>query len=1408
MKTILQALCMLMLGAGSLYAQTSVQEAVQNFTSQTGATATIDKATGSLSFLKFPSQVPFQSNGANATEKSVNFFRDHGQLLGMRASVDDFRFVEDKTGGFGLETVTMQQTYRGVPVFDGVIKFHFAGNLGLTSLNGNYVADIKVDPVPVLPQGEAERLAIAYIGAAGEKPIDNPLRAHKSTIYIFQKGLAQGYKGASYLVYEVEVRNDADVREFLYIDAHNGRLIEQFTGTHSINRTLYENSITPSNIRWKEGDAFPGTLDVWQRSEVETSAFIYNLMKNSFGRISYDGNDAPMITVNNSPGIQCPNATWNGVSANYCTGIASDDVVAHEWAHAYTEYTSGLIYAWQAGAMNEAYSDIWGETVDILDNYMDEGENVNQVRTGCGSSTRWQLAEKTTSFGGALRDMWNPTCLGDPGKVSDPEYYCANGDNGGVHINSGVLNHAYALLVDGGNYNGQNITGIGLTKAAHIFWLAQSEYMTRTTDFAAQADLLEAAADFLEGKPLTSLTTGTAPAGVSGESIDGSDIEQLSKVIAAVELRRETSCGFQTMFTPAPPLCEGARSGLAFLHEGFENGLGAFTTGFTTASSTFETRQWSQADGPENHGKAAYAIDFPGGDCSGPSQEGIIWLRSPDIQIPAGTAGNINLAFDHYVSVEPSYDGGNVKYSVNGGPWILVPASAFMANPYNDVLSKYVSQTVVATNPLAGEPAFSGTDDGTLSGTWGQSQVDLSSLGVEAGDVVRLSWEFGTDQCNGYDGWYVDDVSVYSCAVTPAVHFASEGTTVSEGEAVSTSACLDYVDKKIFVGIDVAPSAPVTVTFKNPGGTAKNGFTGDYTISPASVTLQAGALSADLTVRVYNDAYVEGTETVDVSYTLNANGGNAYAAVEQQVFSLTIADDDLPPGNYTEELLSANFNTTQQGFKVINGGTSRNSWTRVAPSSQTLDPAGRPFFRVTGNDVIRNDHVSDEILESPPINTLGKKNMVLSFYQGWLPYQDGVPESGMVDIWDGQQWHNVMTINEASGSLGNIFNGTPDIRNIPIPDQYANVSMKIRFHYIARLAFHWAVDNIKLTASNSTDIQSAVSAGNGAREYLGPNETAVFYDPGTSNLIAKIKNLSDHDYGCTTVQVDHAGTDEMPWVKDFSITKKTFKVTPTINNPNGQYEITLYYKKSELPNFNGSDITSMGKSAGSIGPENTAATSFAEVQVSSAFNTDLAYTSTFNSGFSGFGLSNAPPAGSLPVTLIELTGERTPEGNLLKWRTASETDNDHFIIEKTYDGRVFEEIGKVTGRGTTTITTSYRFTDPLVNLNTAYYRLKQVDVDGTFAYSRIISISSDEKPEVKFFPNPVQSDLVVQMPEKGFKSYEVKVIDTRGRAVISTQKAKRNDGTLTLDMQKLPSGVYQVIITAAGLNYSIPVVKL
>ena len=167
-------------------------------------------------------------------------------------------------------------------------------------------------------------------------------------------------------------------------------------------------------------------------------------------------------------------------------------------------------------------------------------------------------------FVGALRDMYNPDVLRQSGQGLDAQYTCATSrDSGGVHTNSGVPNHGYALIVDGGTYNGQSITGIGLTKAAHIYYRAQSVYQGPASDFADHADAIEQSCTDLTGANLASLTTG-AP---SGEVITAFDCAQVTKAVAAVELRTPPSqCNFAPLLAKSPPpLCTSGTATVAAL---------------------------------------------------------------------------------------------------------------------------------------------------------------------------------------------------------------------------------------------------------------------------------------------------------------------------------------------------------------------------------------------------------------------------------------------------------------------------------------------------------------------------------------------------------------------------------------------------------------------------------------------------------------------------------------------------------------------------------------------------------------------------------------------------------------------------------------------------------------------------
>ncbi|MCB0446908.1 MAG: M4 family metallopeptidase [Gelidibacter sp.] len=754
------------------------QKTIAKLKADSNAIITIDKNSGLAEFVRFPVGNAMSLNGNTLQEKVNSFLQTYKSIFNIESVDESLFFKTIKTDNYGLEHVILEQKYKDVPVFDGELRFHFNIQKQLTAINGNYISGIKkINQVPTLSKQQAEAYALNFISKQDINHSKAPLKINKNTLYVFAKGLIQGQIVSHHLVYEVEVRNDLDVREFVFIDAHTGALVEQFTGiAHAIDRKVYENNT--GNLVWQEGNALPGALTIWQRNEVIASGHVYDFFKNAFGFISYDGVDGTMRTINNNPNISCPNASWNGFSANYCDGTASDDVIAHEWGHAYTEYNSGLIYAFQSGAINESYSDIWGETIDILNNYEDSGENL-AIRTNANcNSTRWKIGEDASAFGGAIRDMWNPVCNGDPGKVSDTQYACGNGDSGGVHTNSGVPNHAYALLVDGGSYNSLIVNSIGFVKAAHIFWRAQNVYLTSTSDFANLADALEAACADLVGVNLQGLSTTNSPAGPSGQIITVSDCQSVSTAITAVELRIDpVACGYTPILGPTPRLCDAATSNPLF-YEDWENGLGAWTVSqLPTNAATWTPRDWTlNSSLPDNRtGTAMFGIDPINGNCTSDLQNGIIRLQSRVINIPNINTGSFTMVFSHYVETEKLWDGGNIKYSLNGGPWLLLPNSAFTSNGYNSPLNSTIQGN---DNPMQGQASFTGTDGGSLTGSWGKSVVDLSSIGVTANSTLQLRWELGTDGCNGARGWFLDDIVIFNCSATLSV---SESDYLDQG---------------------------------------------------------------------------------------------------------------------------------------------------------------------------------------------------------------------------------------------------------------------------------------------------------------------------------------------------------------------------------------------------------------------------------------------------------------------------------------------------------------------------------------------------------------------------------------------------------------------------------------------------
>ena len=175
----------------------------------------------------------------------------------------------------------------------------------------------------------------------------------------------------------------------------------------------------------------------------------------------------------------------------------------------------------------------------------------------------------------------------------------------------------------------------------------------------------------------------------------------------------------------------------------------------------------------------------------------------------------------------------------------------------------------------------------------------------------------------------------------------------------------------------------------------------------------------------------------------------------------------------------------------------------------------------------------------------------------------------------------------------------------------------------------------------------------------------------------------------------------------------------------------------------------------------------------------------------------------LPVELSAFKGAASSTGIALSWNTASEKNNDFFSIQHSTDGRNFESAGYVKGNGTTSSAHSYSFNhnNPVAGKN--YYRLKQVDLDGTTAYSSVIVVEAKDVKAaalaLSVFPNPTQGEINIRL-EKGMNASEVAkvmITDLNGRTIISEEIRGGQDLKLNLG-SKLKAGMYLVKVQSGA----------
>lgn len=462
-------------------------------------------------------------------------------LLSAQDARREFRAKRVQADRLGFHHVRVNQMHGNRRIVGAELIVHFDQRDRAYEVNGRYLAGLNPATAPTLSANDATRAAQADL-VAKNLPAGELQGAPELVVY--------ARRGAARLAYELTLiyshgASEAGPGRWLYwVDAEDGRVLDRINNIQhipgpstngvpvAISGALLEGEggATTNVTGWLEGgttnyylfnkdrqwviknEAFSGWPDAgtfayrsttnWgssDRAEISAANAIDYTHRYFSERHELNGfNGSNTLTrVHVHQGVNFMNAYWDGdalyigdgnsVTAN-CFAVL--DVIGHEFTHAVTEFSAGLIYENESGALNESFSDIFGSSIEF---FAQADDRLTYPGSTPGMAD-WLMGEDFWLSSTALRDLRNPSSEDtlvegrqQPSLYQGRYWYSGTDDNGGVHKNSGVQNFFYYLLSEGGAGTNDGVAysvpGIGLTNAEQVAFRALTVYCTANTDY-------------------------------------------------------------------------------------------------------------------------------------------------------------------------------------------------------------------------------------------------------------------------------------------------------------------------------------------------------------------------------------------------------------------------------------------------------------------------------------------------------------------------------------------------------------------------------------------------------------------------------------------------------------------------------------------------------------------------------------------------------------------------------------------------------------------------------------------------------------------------------------------------------------------------------------------------------------
>lgn len=526
-------------------------------------------------------EMEIQSKTKNGSAKFIKFKQtivaDDSQAINKflksqyRSSPDiDFKIKKkENIDNLGFKSTKLQQWYNGLKVEFAI--FNVLSKDGrLKSINGNFIEIKDLSTTPILKEDEALKKTLNYINAKkyiwqdleNENNLKETLNDPNSTNYPNGELLIISRdhynKSVPTLAYKFDIYSiDPLSRANYYVDASNGNIIlvdaiikhvegiaaTRYSGQRNIETTfspfgnnhilldmtrgngIHTQDMEGNGNNYNSADNLNDNDNNWTNAEYNNTnhdnalldahwgaIMTYDYFSDTHGRNSIDDNGFRLrnfvnanLTAFGRPNDD--NAFWDGEKMTYGVGtnfgpLVSIDIVAHEIGHGLDQFTSDLVYQNESGAIDESLSDIWGAMVEFY---------------AAPEKDAYLLGEDIVPT--AIRSLSSPKVFGDPDTYLGDNWWTTSGDNGGVHTNSGVMNHWFYLLAEGSgetdgiNDNGDifDIQGIGKLNASQILYRAQTVYFTPNTTYSeARNHTIQAAEDIFGANSIEVITTNNA----------------------------------------------------------------------------------------------------------------------------------------------------------------------------------------------------------------------------------------------------------------------------------------------------------------------------------------------------------------------------------------------------------------------------------------------------------------------------------------------------------------------------------------------------------------------------------------------------------------------------------------------------------------------------------------------------------------------------------------------------------------------------------------------------------------------------------------------------------------------------------------------------------------------------------